>query len=436
MNFQTILLILAIICSSFGIYTLYSKFSKKDSRPTVYWLNFKPESEQTLKELATLYESKNDVSVNIVTPKSGEYNSELDKELKKSSPPTLFVVGNKESVKKHEENIYDLKDTKLFGELKVNDYLLYTDDKKVAGIGYCYETFGIIVNEELLEKAGHSISEIKDFASLKTVAEDIHSKAKDLGFDAFTSSGLDSSSSWRFTGHLANLPLYYQSRDGKWEDTPAQITDDYLVNYKNLWDLYILNSAFSPYTKDSIVSNTLNAGEEFGNKKAVFYQNGNWEYDSLVNTYKLSKDKLKMIPFYGGVEGEEKAGLNSGTENYWAVNAKASEKDVNATLDFLYWLVTDSEANKKLSTTFGSMPFKNSVTPDNVFLEQEQQNVNDGKYTMTWAFNYTPNHAFWREAILSKLITYTGEPNEANWNSFKETFVNSWKEQYETLNKQ
>ena len=143
-----------------------------------------------------------------------------------------------------------------------------------------------------------------------------------------------------------------------------------------------------------------------------------------------------MIPFYGGVEGEEKAGLNIGTENYWAVNAKASEKDVNATLDFLYWLVTDSEANKYLSTTFGSMPFKNSVTPDNVFLEQEQKNVNDGKYTMTWAFNYTPNHAVWRESILSKLITYTGEPNEANWNSFKKTFVNSWKEQYEALNKQ
>ena len=62
-----------------------------------------------------------------------------------------------------------------------------------------------------------------------------------------------------------------------------------------------------------------------GKKKAVFYQNGNWEYDSLVNKYKLDKAKLKMILFYAGVEGEENAGLNSGTENYWAVNAKASE---------------------------------------------------------------------------------------------------------------
>ena len=38
-----------------------------------------------------------------------------------------------------------------------------------------------------------------------------------------------------------------------------------------------------------------------------------------------------MIPFYCGVAGEEKAGLNCGTENCWAVNAKASEEDQKAT---------------------------------------------------------------------------------------------------------
>ena len=29
--------------------------------------------------------------------------------------------------------------------------------------------------------------------------------------DSFSSAGLDSSSSWRFSGHLANMPLYYES---------------------------------------------------------------------------------------------------------------------------------------------------------------------------------------------------------------------------------
>ena len=33
----------------------------------------------------------------------------------------------------------------------------------------------------------------------------MHANAATLGFDAFSSAGLDSSSSWRFSGHLANM---------------------------------------------------------------------------------------------------------------------------------------------------------------------------------------------------------------------------------------
>lgn len=64
-----------------------------------------------------------------------------------------------------------------------------------------------------------------------------------------------------------------------------------------------------------------------------------------------------MIPLYSNVTGEENAGLNTGTENYWIVNKKASEDSIKTTLDFMYWLVTDSEATKKLAVTFGLIPF-------------------------------------------------------------------------------
>ena len=81
----------------------------------------------------------------------------------------------------------------------MEDLKLIDKDGKLAGLGYCFESFGIIVNTELLEKAGHKIDDIKDFSTLKTVAEDIHAKAATNEFDSFTSSGLDSSSSWRFS---------------------------------------------------------------------------------------------------------------------------------------------------------------------------------------------------------------------------------------------
>ena len=46
---------------------------------------------------------------------------------------------------------------------------LYTEDGKLASIGYCYECYGIIVNPDLLAQAGHSVDEITNFETLKTV---------------------------------------------------------------------------------------------------------------------------------------------------------------------------------------------------------------------------------------------------------------------------
>ena len=58
-------------------------------------------------------------------------------------------------------------------------------------------------------------ADITNFETLKKVADDIHSRAAELGFDAFSSAGLEGSSSWRFSGHLANMPLFYEFRDDK-----------------------------------------------------------------------------------------------------------------------------------------------------------------------------------------------------------------------------
>ena len=40
-------------------------------------------------------------------------------------------------------------------------------DGKLCSIGYCYECYGIIVNEDLLAKAGYQLSDITNFETLK-----------------------------------------------------------------------------------------------------------------------------------------------------------------------------------------------------------------------------------------------------------------------------
>lgn len=404
-----------------------SEKTGSDSKGSVYWLNFKPEADEALQGIAKTYEEEKGVKVKVVTAASGNYNSTLTSEMGKSAAPTLFVVGNQAAVKTWNDYCLDLKGTDVYNELNTDAFNLTDENGKVASIGYCYESYGIIVNKKLLKKAGYEITDIKDFASLKSVAEDIHKRADKLGFDAFTSSGMDDASSWRFTGHLANMPLFYEGRDDGWKEAPAEIKGTYLENFKNVWDLYINNSK---YKKNTLATGGYDAEAEFKKGEAVFYQNGTWEYDALKKS--ISDDDMQMIPIYCGVEGEEKAGLCSGTENCWAVNAKASEADQKATLDFMKWLVTSKEGTKVMAEQFGAIPYKGAADSGNVFLKNANDLLEAGNYNVDWTFNYTPNVDEWRASLVAAMNKYDAG---GSWDDVKTAFVQGWAAQYKAANK-
>ena len=374
---------------------------------SVYYLNFKPESDDAWQALAETYTKQTGVPVTVVTAASGTYDQTLTSEMDKSEAPTMFQVGNPGAVATWGEYCLDLTG----------------DDGFTYSIGYCYECYGIIVNKALLEQAGHSIDEIKDFESLKAVADDIHARAGELGFDAFSSAGLDSSSSWRFSGHLANMPLYYEFRDDGITAQPETIKGTYLDNFKMIWDLYTTDSAT---TGADLLTSTGDASEaEFGEGKAVFFQNGSWEYASLIGEkFNMDPANLQMIPIYCGVEGETDAGLCSGTENCWAVNCEADEEDIQATLDFMKWVVTSDEGTTMLAEEFGPCPFKSAKTPENVFFADAANLTNEGKYVVTWAFNFTPAVDDWRAGVVDALGQYTA--GTGDWDAVVSAFVDGW----------
>ena len=398
---------------------------------SVYYLNFKPEFDGALQELAATYTAKTGVQVKVVTAASGQYSDTLTGEMSKSSAPTIFNIGNMSGLEDWDDYALDLTDTAIAAELNTDAFNLYNAEGELKAIPNCYESFGIIVNTKLLEKAGHSLDEIVDFASLKAVADDIHARADELGFDAFSAAGLDSSSSWRFSGHLANMPLYYEFRDDEVTEMPATITGAYMDNFKNIWDLYINDSAADA------TSLTTSTGDEskaqFIEGKAAFYQNGTWEYAGLIDGG-MTDDELAMIPIYCGVEGEENAALCSGTENCWAINAKASQADIQASIDFLVWLVTDPDASATYVAQLGAVPFKNCPDSTNKFIVDGNALLAEGKYPVTWAFNYTPNVDSWRATVVTALATYSADQTDANWAKVVEAFVDGWAIEYTTVN--
>ena len=407
--------------------------SKDEAKGSVYYLNFKPEADQAWQDLAKTYTKQTGVEVKVVTAASGQYDTMLTSELDKEAAPTMFQVGNQGAVNSYGDFCYPLDNTDVMKEMTTQDFNLKNAAGETVSIGYCYEAYGIIVNKALLKQAGYEITDITNFESLKKVADDIHARANELGFDAFSSAGLEGSSSWRFSGHLANMPLYYEFRDDGVTEQPAEIKGTYLDNFRNIWDLYITDSAADPTALSTATGDQSEA--EFGEGKAVFYQNGTWEYAALTaDKFNLKPDEIAMIPIYCGVDGEEKAGLCSGTENCWAINSQAKEEDIQASLDFLYWLVTDPDASAVLVEQLGAVPFKSCPASANKFIVDGNALLADGKYAVTWAFNYTPNVDSWRATVVTALAAYSADPTDANWEAVKTAFVDGWAIEYKTVN--
>ena len=351
-----------------------SKSDKKDAKGKVYYLNFKPEQDEQWQDLAKEYTKETGVDVTVLTAASGEYEKTLKSEMAKSNAPTLFQVNGPVGLASWKDYCYDLKDSDVAKQLTSDDFALMDGDK-MSGIAYVIESYGIIYNKELLKKAGYSADDITNFDSFKKVVEDITANKDKLGFSAFTSAGMDGSSDWRFKTHLANLPIYYEYKDEGIDNTDA-IKGTYLDNYRQIWDLYINNATCKP--------------TELSTKT------------------------------------DEDQGICTGTENYWCVNSKASEDDIQATLDFMNWCVTSDDGVKAMCKDMGfTIPFKKNLKSDNVLVNEANKYTEDGKTPVSWNFSTMPSEE-WKNGVGSALTSYAADPTDANWAKVTTAFVDGW----------
>ena len=384
----------------------------------VYYLNFKPEQDQDWQDLAKAYTEETGVPVTVLTAASGTYEEKLTSEIAKTDAPTLFQVNGPVGLASWKDYCYDLKDSQIYGELTSDSFALKAGDA-VAGIGYVIESYGLIANKTLLEKAGYTVEDIQSFDDLKKVAEDITARKDELGFAAFTSAGMDGSSDWRFKTHLANLPIYFEYQADGINSTDA-IKGTYLDNYKAIFDLYINNSTCAP--ADLSGKTGTDSENEFLNGKAVFFQNGSWEYSALSAKY--SDDEMTMIPIYIGVGDEANQGLCTGTENYWCVNKDAAPEDIQATLDFMYWCVTSDKGTQSLANDMGFViPFKKAAESPNLFVKVDKELTAAGKTPVSWNFTTMPSEQ-WKNDVGSALTAYAA--GTGDWEAVKTAFVDGW----------
>ena len=424
-------------CGSSGSSDEGSKSAKGDAKGKVYYLNFKPEQADQWVDLAEKYTEETGVQVDVQTAASGTYESQLKSEMAKDEAPTLFQVNGPVGLATWKDYCYDLSDSAVYKDLQSDDYAL-KDGDEVKSIAYVIETYGLIYNKALLNKYFElpdaeitSIDDLNNFDALKKVADGIQAHKDDLGVEgAFTSAGMDSSSDWRFKTHLANLPIYYEYKDEGISSTDA-IKGTYLDNYKQIWDLYLKDSTCDPSMISSKTGD--DAASEFALGEAVFYQNGTWAYNDIKDN-EVADEDLGMLPIYIGVDGEEDQGLCTGSENYWCVNKNASEEDIQATLDFLQWVVESDEGRDALANEMGFVtPFTtfDEYLPANPLVEANSEYTKAGKTPVSWNFTTMPSEQ-WKNDLGSALLEYA--QGTGQWDAVQKAFVDGWATEYAAAN--
>ena len=165
-----------------------------------------------------------------------------------------------------------------------SDTYALKDGDQMLGIGYVIESYGLITNKTLLEKAGYSVDDIKSFDDLKKVPR--------TSPPARTSWASLPSPPPVWTAPLtgASRPIWPTCHllrvSGGRHRQHRRIKGTYLDNYKNIFDLYINNSTCDPTELAGKTGD--DSRNEFLNDEAVFFQNGSWEYTNLVGDGKPS----------------------------------------------------------------------------------------------------------------------------------------------------
>lgn len=412
-----------------------------DGKTIVRYLNFKPEIATVYDEIAKAYNKETGNTLIVETAASGNYEQTLAAKMGTTEAPTLFQINGPKGYANWQDYCADLSDTELYKHL-TDKSLAVTVDGKVYGIPYVVEGYGIIYNKEITDKyfalkdkttEFKSMDEIKNFNSLKKLVEDMQKNADKLGIKGvFAATSLKTGEDWRWQTHLANIPVYYEFNENNVDlsgDATKTINFKYSDNFKNIFDLYINNSTTDKKVLGSKIVDESMA--EFALGQCAMVQNGNWAWSQIndIDKNTVKAENIKYLPIYMGVDGEEKQGLCIGTENFFAINSKASEQEQKAAADFMYWLFS-SETGKKFVNE--QLEF---IAPFDTFTDEERpkdplaQEVikwmnNADVTTIPWNFTVFPSQTF-KEDFGASLLQYA--QGSKNWEQVKTDFTKSWK---------
>lgn len=336
-------------------------------QPQVRILNDDPSRQAAWEKIAAAYTQSTGIPVTVMPANQAG-----------TEKPTLFTLRSEAELEQWKDLCLDLSGTAVYNQLASWDLTLRAD-QKVCGIANSIEAFGLIVNTQLLVRIGCAPSTITNLANLRQEADNIYANKDALGFAAFACPDLTGD----MAAYLASIP----------------------ADFKAFLDLYINYSTCPP--SELAQKTGADSLEDFRNGKAVFYLAGTKEYEKLANM------ELDILPIFLGTEADSRQCLCATATSYWCVRSDAAPQDIQATLDFLAYLVTrGADGSVPVDGLELLAPYRQATYTSNKLESHLRQDLVSGK---EWLICNPVDEL--PAAYTEALLAYAAAPNAPNWDA-------------------
>ena len=293
------------------------------------------------------------------------------------APPTMFCVHREETLETYADSLYNLTGTQAARQLYNPDFGMYHGEK-LAALPVAVDWFGYIYNASLLKDAAFTRadfyrSDMTGYNSMAYIAKYLTSmKTYPFGkpnFSATSDQGLAS---------LLSTAL----------SDPEQI--------RSFIDLYVGNSR-----------STVNALTSFQNELIVFYAGTTATFEEVLG---LGIDKLDLLPAF--VKGSN--AMRYTCNDFWAVTGVGYGPDIQETLTFLGWMVTEGSNGRVPIDSLGLLsPYQDATVVRNSLEKLLRQYMAQEPVCLVWDNSCVEQADF--DAFCQALADYYAKPNDTTW---------------------
>ena len=322
-------------------------------------LNSKGEIQSGLEDIASAYEAKTGVKIDVMACGAGESPyTKLTSMYNSGSAPTMSIVDPTDVMALAKSKATDLSGEKWTSKCKDTAWKV---DGKVYSFPLCIEGSGLIYNKEAIEKTLKTTfdpNSINSYDALKNLLEKL--RAGGMQYPVVISK-----EDWSLGSH--QLGMVYNTYDGTQAGSAKLIN-----NLKAGTAKMETTKRFDQFTHtlDLLLAYNVNHADPLGaiyeqdptylvDEKAAIWFNGDWAWPNLKDAGAKTSDKYGFLPYVLSNDTSDFANTKmqaSSSKQIMIDKQQASADQVQAAKDFLNWLVYDKEAQKMLTEKCALIP--------------------------------------------------------------------------------